>query len=114
MPAPKTGVVFNLGTRPINVHAYQDQPSHQNPKTTTAPQDHVSFRVARVTVGSPCAGSLSTRGAHWAEPYCLSAQIAARRTKDTPAGIEGMDADLTALLDTRVDDLERRIESVIA
>jgi len=33
MPALKTGVVFNLGTRPINVHIYQDLLSHQKPKT---------------------------------------------------------------------------------
>jgi len=67
-----------------------------------------------VTGGSPCAECVPTRVAHWADPDCLSAQIAARRTQDIPAGIEGMDADLRALLDTRVDDLERRIESVIA
>lgn len=44
----------------------------------------------------------------------LLAQIAARRKQDVPAGVEGMDEDLKALLDTQVDDLERRIESVIA
>lgn len=44
----------------------------------------------------------------------LSAQIAARRKQDIPADIEGMDADLGAMLDTQVGDLERRIESVTA
>jgi transposase len=40
--------------------------------------------------------------------------IAARRKQDIPADVEGMDADLRAMLDTQVVDLERRIESVIA
>ena len=44
----------------------------------------------------------------------LVARIAARRKRDIPADLEGMDADLRALLDTQISDLERRIESVIA
>jgi transposase len=44
----------------------------------------------------------------------LSAQIAARRKQDIPADVEGMDADLWAMLDAQVGDLERRIDSVIA
>lgn len=44
----------------------------------------------------------------------LLAQIAARRKQDVPAGIEGMDEDLKAMLDTQIGDIERRIESVIA
>lgn len=44
----------------------------------------------------------------------LLAQIAARRKQDVPAGVEGMDEDLKAMLDTQVGDIERRIESVIA
>jgi len=44
----------------------------------------------------------------------LLAQIAARRKQDIPADVEGMDADLRAMLNTQVGDLERRIESVIA
>lgn len=44
----------------------------------------------------------------------LLAQIAARRKQDIPADVEAMDADLRAMLDTQVGDLERRIESVIA
>jgi len=44
----------------------------------------------------------------------LSAQIAARRKQDVPADVESMDADLKAMLDTQIGDLERRIESVIA
>lgn len=44
----------------------------------------------------------------------LLAQIAARRKQGIPADVEGMDADLRAMLDTQVGDLERRIESVIA
>jgi transposase len=42
------------------------------------------------------------------------AQTAARRKQDIPADVAGMDADLQAMLDTQVGDLERRIESVIA
>ena len=44
----------------------------------------------------------------------FSAQIAARRKQDIPADADGMDADLRAMLDTHISDLERRIESVIA
>ena len=44
----------------------------------------------------------------------LSAQIAARRKQDVPADVDGMDADLRAMLDTQISELERRIESVIA
>ena len=44
----------------------------------------------------------------------LSAQIAARRKQGIFADVEGMDADLHAMLDTQVGDLERRIECVIA
>ena len=44
----------------------------------------------------------------------LSAQIAARRKQDIHADVEGMDADLRAMLDTQISDLERRIDSVIA
>lgn len=44
----------------------------------------------------------------------LSAQIAARKKQHIPAGIEGMDADLVAMLDIQVGDVERRIENVIA
>ena len=44
----------------------------------------------------------------------LSAQIAARRKQDFPADVESMDADLKAMLDIQIGDLERRIESVIA
>ena len=44
----------------------------------------------------------------------LLAQIASRRKQDVPAGVEGRDEDLNALLNTQIDDLERRIEGVIA
>jgi transposase len=44
----------------------------------------------------------------------LAAQIAARRKQDIPADVAGMDADLRAMLDTQIGDLERQIESVIA
>ncbi len=44
----------------------------------------------------------------------LKAQIGARRKQGIPAGVETMDDDLKDLLDTRVDDIERRIENVIA
>lgn len=44
----------------------------------------------------------------------LVAQIAARRKQDVPADVEGMDADLRAMPDTQISELERRIESVIA
>ncbi|MBB4021214.1 MULTISPECIES: IS110 family RNA-guided transposase [Actibacterium] len=44
----------------------------------------------------------------------LLAQIAARKKQDVPAGVEGMDEDLKAMLDTQVGDLERRIECAIA
>ena len=43
-----------------------------------------------------------------------SAQISPRRKQNIPAGLEGMDADLAATLDTQIRDLERRIGSVIA
>ena len=43
----------------------------------------------------------------------LSAQIAARRKQGISADVEGMDADLHAMLDKQVGDLERRIECVI-
>ena len=43
----------------------------------------------------------------------LSAQIAARRKQGISADVEGMDADLHAMLDVQVGDLERRIEYVI-
>ncbi len=44
----------------------------------------------------------------------LSAQIAAPRKQDVPADVESMDADRMAVPNTRIGDLERRIESVIA
>ena len=44
----------------------------------------------------------------------LSAQIAARRKQDIPAYVESMDADLRAMLNSQIGDLERRIEIVIA
>ena len=44
----------------------------------------------------------------------LLEQIAARRKQGISADVEGMDADLHAILDTQVSDLDRRIESVIA
>ena len=44
----------------------------------------------------------------------LKAQIGARRKQGIPAGVETMDDDLKDLLDTQVDDIERRIENVIA
>lgn len=43
----------------------------------------------------------------------LSAQIAARRKQHIPADLEGMDANLLAMLDAQVGDLELRIKSVI-
>lgn len=43
----------------------------------------------------------------------LSAQIAARRKQQVPADLEGMDANLMAMLDAQVGDLEQRIKGVI-
>lgn len=43
----------------------------------------------------------------------LSAQIAARRKQQVPAALEGMDANLLAMLDAQVSDLEQRIKGVI-
>lgn len=42
------------------------------------------------------------------------AQIAARRKQDVPSGIDGMDDDPKAMLDTQVGDVERRVKNVIA
>ena len=42
------------------------------------------------------------------------AQIAARRKQAIPADVESMDDDLGTMLDAQIDNLERRIESVIA
>ena len=44
----------------------------------------------------------------------LLAQIAARRKQAIPADVESMDDDLGTMLDAQIDNLERRIESVIA
>lgn len=44
----------------------------------------------------------------------LKAQIGARRKQGVPAGIERMDDDLKDLLDTQIDEIEQRIENVIA
>ena len=43
----------------------------------------------------------------------LSAQIAARRKQPVPADLEGMYANLLAMLDAQVGDLEQRIKGVI-
>ncbi|MEL6361728.1 MAG: IS110 family transposase [Pseudomonadota bacterium] len=44
----------------------------------------------------------------------LKAQIGARKKQGVPAGVESMDDDLRDLLDNQIDDIERRIENVIA
>lgn len=43
----------------------------------------------------------------------LKAQIGARKKQGVPAGVENMDDELKDLLDTQIDDIERRIENVI-
>ena len=44
----------------------------------------------------------------------LKAQIGARKKQGIPADVETMDDDLKDVIDTQIDDIERRIESVIA
>ena len=58
--------------------------------------------------------ALTTRRALVAEMRKrLSAQIAARRKQQVPADLKSMDANLLAILDAQLGDLEQRIKSVI-
>ncbi|RWR25594.1 hypothetical protein D2T31_21735 [Sinirhodobacter populi] len=95
---------------------------------TRAKTDRIDAgRIARFMLFRPEAGrrlrsesprifrALTTRRAQIADMRKrLLAQIAARRKQDVPAGIDGMDDDPKAMLDTQVGDVERRVKNVIA
>jgi transposase len=45
---------------------------------------------------------------------CLPTQISARKKQGIPADVEALDDDLRAVLNARIDEIERRIENIIA